>query len=53
MEVQDEPFVLKDFPVIEYVVGWLEMVQYNYKQADTISDLVLSGPGHPNSSIWG
>ena len=39
-KVHDKPHILKDLTMIDPSTGWFEIVQYNNKQADTISNLV-------------
>ena len=46
-EGRDKPLILKALTLIDLVIGWFEVIQYKYKQANTISNLVLSRPGHP------
>ena len=41
---RDYPLIIKALTMIEPATGWFEIVQYNYKQADTIANLV--------SQIW-
>ena len=37
---QDNPLILKYFTIIDPVVAWFKIVQYNDKQADTLNNLV-------------
>ena len=40
IEACDDPIILKFLTVIDLSTGWFEMVQYNYKQSDTLANLV-------------
>ena len=37
---RDKPIIIKDLAIIHPATGWFEIVQYNDKQAATISNLV-------------